>query len=175
MKRLMKLLAGLGLVAIGAGCSTPQVNQAKEDIKAEVSGTVDLGDGKIFNLVPVSMASNAADSAAPGAGKIVDLVAGGFKERRDARLGPFNGLPYTVERQVVLKTGVVIPQSEIENIIEVLTPIVPSAITRVVKPAAFSTQQVEPDEPAVTNSAPAEASPDAPVVDPDIEAELNNL
>ena len=68
MKRLMKLLAGLSLVAIGAGC-----------------GTMRYGDGKAgpipLDSVGEAIASG-AEKAVPGSGKVLREYFGGSADER---------------------------------------------------------------------------------------------
>ena len=56
---------------------------------------------------------------------------------------PFGGLDYTRQRQVVLKDGSIIQEQQIEKIVEILTPIVPAPIVRVIEPEAIATRPVE--------------------------------
>lgn len=143
----VRLLLLLLACAITSGCATP----FGKKVNSAVAERVDLGDGMIFDLVPVSLGSKAADAAYPGSGKIIDAIEAKLKGQRDAKLGPFNGLPYTTQRQVVLKADLaaklgraILSEQEIENIIEVLTPIVPGSITRVIEPKNFGTKTVAP-------------------------------
>jgi hypothetical protein len=110
-----------------------------------VSDRVDPGDGKVLGVVPVDLVSEGADAAAPGSGKIVGRIEEALKARREAKLGPFNGMAFTTRREIILKDGTSITEEKIAKIIETLTPIVPEPVVRVITPAQFVTvPQVEP-------------------------------
>lgn len=66
---------------------------------------------------------------------------------------PFGGLDYTRQRQVVLRDGTVIQEQQIEKIVEILTPIVPAPIVRIIEPEAIATRPVE-DAPTPTPTLP---------------------
>lgn len=154
----IRLIGGLLVLGLLAGCST---------VKQAAMERVDLGDGLIFDVVPVGPAFAAADKAYPGAGTVLKLVEAQLAAKREAKLGPFNGLPFTTERQVVLKDGTVIPQDKIAKIVRIRTPIVPQPIVDVVEPADISTQPV--------TNAPS-ASPIEPTTPADdVDTALENL
>ena len=145
-------------LALGSGCAS---------IKQAATDRVDLGDGLIFDLVPVGPAFAAADKAAPGSGAVLRLIESDLKSKREAKLGPFGGLPYTTARQVILKTGVVIQEDEIAKIVRIRTPIVPAPVIDVVEPMDYGTQPPatlpipEPTPPVVTPDAPPAIDPPA--------------
>lgn len=146
----MKMIRWAAAVVLCAlcGCGT-----FGKKVGAEVADRVDLGDGTVLGIVPISLAATAANAVRPGAGDYVNMLEGKLKSQREAKLGPFNGLPYTTTRQVVLKTGAVIPESEIERIVEIMTPTVPGPIIRVIEPANYNT--VPATVAPVTNAPPA--------------------
>lgn len=67
---------------------------------------------------------------------------------------PFGGLDYTRQRQVVLKDGSIITEAQIEKIIEVLTPVAPAPIVRVIEPEAIATRPVEAAPPTTAPTLP---------------------
>lgn len=154
----MKYMVFVLLLALGSGCAS---------MKQAATERVDLGDGLIFDLVPVGPAFAAADKAAPGSGAVLRLIESDLKSKRDAKLGPFGGLPYTTARQVILKTGVVIQEDEIAKIVRIRTPIVPAPVIDVVEPADYGTQPAatvppaQPTPPVVTPEAPPAIDPPA--------------
>ncbi len=161
----IKLIAAMLVAGLMAGCST---------IKQAAVERVDLGDGLIFDLVPVGPAFAAADKAAPGSGAVLKMVEGQLAAKREAKLGPFNGLPYTTERQVVLMDGTVIPQEKIAKIVRIRTPIVPQPIVDVVEPADVSIRPVTNSIPEPTANLSAQADQPAPPAS-DIDAALEGI
>lgn len=130
---VLRILTCVMLVLVGAGCAN-------------------LGNGMVdipgVGAIPIENIAGAMDAGAPGSG---DILRGGEAQLQAALgrtpPGPFGSLPYTVERQVVLKSGVVIKQDEIEKILEILTPTTPNPIIRVVAPEDFLTVPVATNAP----------------------------
>jgi hypothetical protein len=141
---IMRTMLMVGLIGwMCSGCAM---------LKQEAASRVDLGDGMVFDVIPVGAAVTGANAVVPGSGAVLDKIEKRLAAKREAKLGPFNGLPYTTTRSVILKTGVVIPESDIAKIVETLTPIVPAAVTRVIDPASLRSY-------AVASPAPIEAGP----------------
>ncbi|TXH09812.1 MAG: hypothetical protein E6R03_16175 [Hyphomicrobiaceae bacterium] len=168
----MKSIAAILSVCLLAGCGT-----LGPKLGSTVADQIDLGDGMVFGIVPISEAASAVNKAAPGGGAVVDALGEHFAKQRQAKYGPFNGLQYTTERQVVLKTGKVIPQSEIDRIVEILSPIVPGPIVRVVEPQRMSYETVSGTSvPNGTNTPPATPRPaEGPAITPEDQAALDLL
>ena len=73
---------------------------------------------------------------------------------------PFGGLDYTRQRQVVLKDGSIITEAQIEKIIEVLTPVAPAPIVRVIEFNDIPSQPiVAPSAPPTTQLPPTKITP----------------
>lgn len=134
MKRLLRMIVVAALALAGAltvnGCAM---------LKGQAASRVDLGDGMVFDVIPVGAAVTGANAVVPGSGEVLNKIEARLAAKREAKYGPFNGLPYTTTRSVILKNGTVITEAEIAKIVETLTPIVPAAVTRVIEPAAFGT------------------------------------
>lgn len=130
----MRTMLMVGLIGLCcSGCAM---------LKQEAASRVDLGDGMVFDVIPVGAAVTGANAVVPGSGAVLDKIEKRLAAKREAKQGPFNGLPYTTTRSVILKDGKIIPESEIAKIVETLTPIVPVPVTRVIEPAAFGTRPV---------------------------------
>lgn len=126
----MKTMGMMLTALLVSGCAS---------LSRETAERVDLGDGLVFDLIPVSAVAAGANALQPGAGSVVQQVERKLAAKREARLGPFNGLPFTTTRSVILKNGTVISEGEIAKIVETLTPIVPEPVTRVIAPSEFGT------------------------------------
>lgn len=95
---------------------------------------VDLGDGQVLDVIPVSAVAAGANLAQPGAGKAVNALEGFLAERRDEAKGPFGGLPVATRYTIALKTPAsdgqtIIQQEQIEKIYRHRSAIVPDPIT----------------------------------------------
>ena len=145
MKRI--IVVALALLAC-SGCAV---------LKDQAMQRVDLGDGMVFDVVPVGAAVTGANAVVPGSGEVLAKIEKRLAAQREAKLGPFNGLPYTRTRSVILKDGTVIAEAQIAKIVETLTPIVPAAVTRVIEPADFGTRPV-----GTTNSTTEATDPPSP-------------
>lgn len=124
---MMGMVAVVGVIVamLSSSCSTAGVKQR-----------VDLGDGQIFDLLPVSPAAKALNIYKPGAGdallKIEDVLAA----RRAANLGKTD--TNTIERlervtsyQFLLKEpvdGLILQASNISTVQRIRAPVVPDSI-----------------------------------------------
>ena len=150
----MKRIIAVALAVLAcSGCAV---------LKDQAKQRVDLGDGMVFDVLPVGPAFAGANAVVPGSGQILAKLEEQFAAKREAKLGPFNGLPYTRTRSVILKDGTVIAEAQIAKIVETLTPIVPAAVTRVIEPADFATAPIGHEEAQATQGAQPPAVPTDP-------------
>jgi len=161
-------IIGSGILSLSliVGCKSADLGAIKDG----------LGDGKLANTVPITAIADAAEVARPGSKAIILAAEAQLKALTGkVEQGPFGGLPYTTTRQVVLKDGTRISEEQIAQIIEILTPVVPAAIVRVVLPADYTTSTVETPTtaPATTTTlGDTSTSTTAPALDPDVAAAL---
>jgi len=127
---------------------------------ASVKERIDLGDGLVFDLVPVG--------AVPGdTGKALKFISDRYAVEREARLGPFNGLPFTTRRTVILKDGTEIPEERIAKIVRTRTPVMPAPVVDVLDPADFPSNPIQPaPEATVPPASPSEPATGSPIPAP---------
>ena len=118
-------LATIGLFAailsMCGGCSTIKEN-------------IDLGDGKVAGIVPVSAVAAGANVAQPGLGKAINAGEAVLSSMRNKDAGPFGGLAFTTEYTVMLKEPAsegqtVITHEQIGTVTRRRIPVMPSPIT----------------------------------------------
>lgn len=150
---MKKLIMAMAVAVSLCGCASPWK----------------FGDGKI-GPVSVDTVAGAADLARPGTGALIRHGETTLQNVMGVKVGPFGGLPYTTQRQVILLDGTIITDAQIAKIIEILTPVMPAAIVRTVLPADYVTVPVTNSTPIVVGG-----FTNAPAIDPDIENALNKL
>lgn len=126
-----RVLAVLFGVLLAAGCATG--GDKRISVRDAIADRVDIGDGEVMDAVPASTVIGAIDKAVPGSGTALTAAEENLKSRREAKFGPFGGLPYTIRPYAITKDGTVLTEKDLAEVGEIYVPVVPEPVVRVKK------------------------------------------